>query len=278
MKQTIDCSIYPGVVPPVAHYSQFDVIEGGLDIRLLYDGQPYTDAGIAVINGVKPDGKVFQYFAKINPENPSIVTVDITEQMTSVGTPDSEKVTCELRLRNVNGTQDIGTVNFILDIEQSPLTKVILSESDFSTLQSVVDSTNAIDSKIRGLSQSLEDTIDEAKTDLNRLKDELMNQIQQYSGDSGATVEPLIYVNKSNVATNEKAANEYARITIANGSAYKKHITVKGDATGNGTSANPYKNGNIAVTSTVDGNGIGNLQISFVGTIATKAQVEAIVT
>ena len=298
MKQTIDCSIYPGVVPPVAHYSQFDVIKEGLDIRLLYDGQPYTDAGIAVINGVKPDGTVFQYFAKIDPENPSIVTVDITEQMTSVATIDDNKVICEIRLRDVSGEQDIGTVNFILDIEQSPLSKVILSESDFATLQSVVDSTNAIYTTIATLNDDLSSSINAGIASIEEKTAQAIRAIDGKGTQEGIFTAPTIYVDyegdamadvHNNIVEEDDilSGSKTTRLISANGAEYHGHIIVKGDATGLSTNSN--RTGNIVITSDagdtgeVDSEGhpiysaIGVMTVKFLGTIASATDVAAIV-
>lgn len=298
MKQTIDCSIYPGVVPPVVHYSQFDVIKEGLDIRLLYDGQPYTDAGIAVLNGVKPDGTVFQYFAKINPENPSVISVDITEQMTSVATIDDNKVICEIRLRDVSGDQDIGTVNFILDIEQSPLSKVILSESDFATLQSVVDSTNAIYTTISTLNDDLSSSITSGLNAIEAKKQQALAAIDGKGSGAGILAAPRLYLNYEGDTTADVHNNivekddilsgsKTTRLISANGFTYNSHVVVKGDAVGLPTDSK--RTGNIVITSdagdtgTVDEDGnpvysaVGVMTVTFLGTIATKTQVENIV-
>lgn len=298
MKQTIDCSIYPGVVPPVVHYSQFDVIKEGLDIHLLYDGQPYTDAGIAVLNGVKPDGTVFQYFAKINPENPSIVSVDITEQMTSVATIDDNKVICEIRLRDVSGDQDIGTVNFILDIEQSPLSKVILSESDFATLQSVVDSTNAIYTTIATLNDDLSNAINTGIANINQVRDSIIDQLHDVAQGENLESNPTIRLNYTTNEVNNVhndivsdddvlSGSKQLKLISAEGKTYHSSIVVKGDA--NGLPEDKNKTGNIVITSdagdtgTVDSNGnpvysaVGVMTVTFLGTIATKTDVEAIV-
>ena len=298
MKQTIDCSIYPGVVPPVAHYSQFDVIKEGLDIRLLYDGQPYTDAGIAVINGVKPDGTVFQYFAKIDPENPSIVTVDITEQMTSVATIDDNKVICEIRLRDVSGEQDIGTVNFILDIEQSPLSKVILSESDFATLQSVVDSTNAIYTTIATLNDDLSSAIATGIDSINQVRDSIIDQLHDVAKGENLETNPTIRLNYTTNEVNNVhndivseddilSGSKQLKLISAEGKSYRSSITIKGDAVGLSTDSN--KTGNIVITSDagdtgeVDSEGnpkysaTGMMTVTFLGTIASATDVAAIV-
>lgn len=133
MKQKIYVNISPGDMLPVAYFSQFDEIKNGLDIYLIYDGVPYTEATSAVITGVKSDGKAFEYEAVAIDGNK--ITVDITEQMTAI----YGDVICELRLSNGDGTIRTGTLNFVIRVEKSPLEHIIISRNDFVTLKAIHD-------------------------------------------------------------------------------------------------------------------------------------------
>lgn len=113
--QSYDLQIAPGGIKPVAHASQFDA---GREITLrLYDGSaaytPPTGTTIR-IDGVKPDGNGFSYTDNITQDG-NAITITTTQQMTIVeGT-----VRCEIRLSK--GAVDIGTVNFDLIVEKSPI-------------------------------------------------------------------------------------------------------------------------------------------------------------
>ena len=127
--QTNNIQIAPGGVRPVVNVSQFDV---GRQFSLkLYDG--VTDyippAGTSIrIDGIKPDGHGFSY-ADVVSLSGSTVTITTTTQMTIVeGT-----VSCELRLSL--GDDDIGTVNFDMIVERSPINEdTDLSETEVPAL------------------------------------------------------------------------------------------------------------------------------------------------
>ena len=113
--QTTNLQIAPGGVKPVIHVSQYDI---GRQFSLrLFDGSlPYTPptGALIFINGLKPDGKGFSYTDNVSVDE-NVVTITTTIQMTLLeGT-----VRCELRLYQ-NGV-NIGTVNFDMVVEHSPL-------------------------------------------------------------------------------------------------------------------------------------------------------------
>lgn len=113
--QTTNLQIAPGGVKPVIHVSQYDV---GRQFSLrLFDGSlPYTPptGALVFLNGEKPDGKGFSYTDNVSVDE-NVVTITTTIQMTLLeGT-----VRCELRLYK-NGL-NIGTVNFDMVVEHSPL-------------------------------------------------------------------------------------------------------------------------------------------------------------
>lgn len=114
MQQT-NLQYAPNGVNPVIHVSQFDV---GRQFQFkLYDGStPYTmPAGTtARIDGIKPDGHGFSYTNNISVSG-NTATITTTEQMTVI----AGTVKCELRF--LNGYDNIGTVNFWMIVEESPL-------------------------------------------------------------------------------------------------------------------------------------------------------------
>lgn len=106
--------INPGGVNPVLHASQYDM--GRSFTLTLYNGATsYTiPAGATVtIEGVKPDQHGFQY--EVDSVSGSTVTFHTTQQMTAV----RGDVQCEIRIKKDD--LEIGTANFILAVEMSPL-------------------------------------------------------------------------------------------------------------------------------------------------------------
>ena len=106
--------INPGGVMPTLHASQYDM---GREFTLtLYNGPvSYSiPAGATVtIEGVKPDQHGFQY--EVDSVSGSTVTFHTTQQMTAV----HGDVQCEIRIKKDD--VEIGTANFILALETSPL-------------------------------------------------------------------------------------------------------------------------------------------------------------
>lgn len=105
----------PDGVSPVIHVSQFD---SGRQFRFkIYDGStPYSmpSGTTARIDGIKPDGHGFSYTDKVSISG-NTATITTTEQMTVI----AGAVKCELRF--LNGYDNIGTVNFFMVVEESPI-------------------------------------------------------------------------------------------------------------------------------------------------------------
>ena len=114
--------------PPVVHVSQFDVNSRTLTFNLTKGGVAYEpDAGMSVtLDGMKPDNTVFSYPMTVDG---SSVSIDVLTQMTVVAGP----VRCEVSLSNQTGK--IGSANFILAVEKSPIDSGSISESDIPLLE-----------------------------------------------------------------------------------------------------------------------------------------------
>lgn len=127
--QTQNLQIIPRGIKPIIKASQFDV---GREFQLkLYDGAvAYTPpTGTALrLDGVKPDGTVFSYTENLSLSG-STITVTTTTQMTILeGT-----VQCEIRMTKDN--DDIGTINFDLMVEKSPINETTdLSQTEVPAL------------------------------------------------------------------------------------------------------------------------------------------------
>ena len=114
MQQT-NLQYAPDGVSPVIHVSQFD---SGRQFRFkIYDGStPFSmpSGTTARIDGIKPDGHGFSYTDKVSISG-NTATITTTEQMTVI----AGTVKCELRF--LNGYDNIGTVNFYMVVEESPI-------------------------------------------------------------------------------------------------------------------------------------------------------------
>lgn len=129
--QTIYLNMMPGNVCPVIHVSQYDTDEDALVFNLHMGSVPFTAGSTAIIEGTKPDKTGFTYAASYSD---NVVTADLTEQMTAV----SGAVMCELRI--TDGTNTVGTQNFILMVEPAALADdVVISDTDIPLLQQAID-------------------------------------------------------------------------------------------------------------------------------------------
>ncbi len=114
--QIADLQYAPGTVGPVIHVSQNDV---GRQFQLrIYDsgGSAYTPpaGSTCSVDGIKPDKKAFSYTDNVSVSG-NVVTITTKLQMTCVkGT-----VECEVRFKKDGN--NIGTLNFKMIVEPSPI-------------------------------------------------------------------------------------------------------------------------------------------------------------
>ena len=127
--QTINLQIAPTGVNPVIHVSQFDV---GRQFKLmLYDGAAaysLPEGTTARIDGIKPDKHGFSYTDAVSVSG-NQVTITTKEQMTIL----SGVVECELRF--LKDEDNIGTLNFKLQVETSPINESTdISDTDIPAI------------------------------------------------------------------------------------------------------------------------------------------------
>lgn len=129
--ESFNLNIIPGKDRPVCHASQYDI---GRTIRVnLFEGfNVFTLDGTEVISISvrKPDGNVVT--ASVTNTSDSYVEFVTTEQMTACHGSNL----CELKLEK--GADVIGTMNFILEVEQDPLEGGIASQSEIDNLATQV--------------------------------------------------------------------------------------------------------------------------------------------
>lgn len=131
--QTFDLNLIPNSAPVVVHCDQYDAGTGRL-VATLYEGDvAYTPAAgaTATIQGMKPDGKGFEYSATISGNT---VTADITEQMTAC----YGKVRTQFVIEeSYNRT---GTFVFDLMVQKSALpADSDMSESEYQLVEELLD-------------------------------------------------------------------------------------------------------------------------------------------
>ena len=132
--QTTNLSVIPSGVRPVIPCSQYDNQLQAIRFNLYKEGTPFTiPSGAAVlINGYKPDNTAFSYAATATSGNTA--TFSVTQQMTAV----AGDVECELRVRTAS--EIIGTLNFILRVEEAPLhDDSVLSETEIPLIEQAID-------------------------------------------------------------------------------------------------------------------------------------------
>lgn len=130
--QTVNLQYAPTSVKPVVHVSQFDV--GRQFSFKLYDGATaysMPSGTTARIDGVKPDSNGFSYTDAVSVSG-NIATITTTEQMTVL----AGTVECEIRF--INGANNVGTLNFLMIVEESPINEnTPISETEIPAIVEV---------------------------------------------------------------------------------------------------------------------------------------------
>lgn len=111
--QKIKLNLVPGGIPPIVHVSQYDV---GRPLAFeIYDGMSAAtiESGTVIdIRATKPDGTGFEYACTWAN---NVVSIATQAQMTVL----AGQIECELHF--VKDAMEIGTANFILEVEQAAL-------------------------------------------------------------------------------------------------------------------------------------------------------------
>lgn len=131
--QSINLNLIPGGVLPRFNVSQYDKGSRVLQFNLFSGSFPFEvpDGSTVTIQGTKKDMTGFQYPCTYQG---SLVVSDLYEQMTVL----AGEVTTELVITDTS-LNILGTCNFIIDVEQSALSKDIpISETELPLLQEAV--------------------------------------------------------------------------------------------------------------------------------------------
>lgn len=129
--QRYNLNLIPDRVPVIVNCSQYDANSRTIEM-VIYDGSvlySIPNGATATVRGTKSDNTGFEYSCTISG---SIVSFDIKDQMTIF----SGKVPCEIRF--VSNSDIIGTCNFLLNVEETPLDpEITISQSDLPLLERV---------------------------------------------------------------------------------------------------------------------------------------------
>lgn len=118
--QTITVNIIPGGVVPIAHASKGD-LGGRYIVCEIANGQQAAQIDnrvTASVDGLKPDGERFTAACQLTPGSTTIrprASFPVTYAMTNI----PGRVTCQITLHE--GSEVVGSGNFILLVEDSPL-------------------------------------------------------------------------------------------------------------------------------------------------------------
>lgn len=149
--QMIKLNLIPGAMPgglrPAINVSQYDV---GRPLKFqLYDGKTKAEIEydtVITVHGTKPDKTGFAYACTWSGNE---VTVATQKQMTVC----AGKVDCELHL--VKDTQEIGTANFILEVEPAALSDdTVISDSEMPAIVEAARKNTLTDESVQTLVDS----------------------------------------------------------------------------------------------------------------------------
>lgn len=134
--QNFILDMIPGDVPLVVKVSQYDVQSRIINFDLFQGDTPYVvNSGTVSVRGGKPDGTAFEYSCSrsTNISGGTRVSMTVEEQMTIL----NGNIPCELRISA--GSQILGTANFILYVEKSPMNEEAISETELPLLMNVAE-------------------------------------------------------------------------------------------------------------------------------------------
>lgn len=149
--QNILLNVIPEDVQPIIHVSQYDKGQTWIFKLLLGDSYYQIPSGSSVtIQGTKKDGTGFQYACSYSGHE---VTAIEQQQMTVL----AGDVPAELRI--VNGNELIGTLNFIIRVEEAALSdNTVISETDLPELEEVIEFVNQVPEIVAEIEANKEDS------------------------------------------------------------------------------------------------------------------------
>ena len=156
--QNVDINLIPGGLLPIVNASQFDVQTNAVTFTLFQGSSLFElpDGAGVIVNGQKPDSTAFTYNASYVSGH--TVKINISKQMTAV----AGDVICELRVSV--GNADVGTGNFILRVERSPLDDSVISETVLPLIEQAAEIAATISEYVESVAASAITASDAANT------------------------------------------------------------------------------------------------------------------
>lgn len=137
-QQTIDLNLVPGAVLPVVNVSQDNASGWQINFRLYNGSQRFnipTDVNVRM-DMTKRDGNGVSATVTKNSAIPSMCYVWLTDQMVAI--PGDQ--ICELVLTHKDDSRAIGTINFVLRVEEAALRDdAIMSDSQINYVQQKIN-------------------------------------------------------------------------------------------------------------------------------------------
>ena len=155
--QKYNLDLVPSGVPVIVHVSQYDSDSRTIQMDIYEDGVAYEipSTAIVTVRGTKADNTGFEYTCSADGNRASFL---VKEQMTIF----KGKVPCELRISN-NGNI-VGTANFILAVEETPMDSTItISETELPLLEEAVQAS----AQAQSYAQSAQQSASQAQTVLS---------------------------------------------------------------------------------------------------------------
>lgn len=121
-----------GKDPVIVRCSQYDKDSRSIEFSLFNNGEPFAlnEGYVVTVRGTKKDGTAFEYECSIVNNN---AVFQINQQMTLF----DGKYPCELRI--VLGDEILGSMNFTLLVEKSPINEdTVISESDLPAYEQLL--------------------------------------------------------------------------------------------------------------------------------------------
>lgn len=154
--QSIIINLIPSGVPPRIKVSQYDTGAEAIEVTLLNGAEAYeipADATV-LLTGRTSGGQVFA--KKATTASGSVATFGVIDAMTaSAGTAKAE-------VEILDGQTVLGSANFDIYVEPSPVRKDNTAESDWSDLQAMANAVVAAGKKIDDAEQVVADATDAA--------------------------------------------------------------------------------------------------------------------
>ena len=243
--ESFNLDIIPRGTMPACHSSQFDV---GRTIRvyLLDNGQEYTLDGTETLtlSVRKPDNTVITE-TLTGGANHNYVDFSTTEQMTAI----VGQSICEIRIEKDGA--NIGTLNFVLEVEKDPLSSGIHSESVITDLQAQVDEAVAV---------SMSNYYTKAEVDAGFYSKEYVEANYYTKDETDEKIAEAVY----DVYPTQKASGEVANFITSLAlplQSLKASIVATESGSGTKSPSNPYTLGGFSnVVITKAGKNIFNLK------------------